>query len=120
MSEIRIGWTLMVSIMPCKHTIVDVLTFGIVTNPLPLIEMTIDQATMQLGQNGTTFFSFNHTFTNFVVPGLSSANSGTIGSVALTQGGLATLPLIATTSLDIIGAQYSVRYEFSHCRWYAF
>ena len=78
------------------------------TNPLPLIEMTIDQATMQLGQNGTTFFTFNQTFTKFIVPGLGTAKSGLI-DVTLTQGGLATLPLTQAKSLDIIEADYSLR-----------
>lgn len=81
----------------------------IVTSPLSLTEITIDQVSMQLGQNGTTFFTFNHTFTDFILPVLGSGNSGTVSSVALTQGGLATLPLISTSSLDIIGAQYALR-----------
>ncbi|KAI5121390.1 hypothetical protein M0805_003162 [Coniferiporia weirii] len=82
---------------------------SLAASPLPLIELTIDQASAQLGTNGTTFFSFNQTFTDFVIPGLSSANSGTIPNVALTQGALETLNVLSVDELDIISAEYSLR-----------
>ena len=79
------------------------------TSPVPLVEITIDQLSAELGANGTTFFTFNQTFTDFVLPGLSNVNSGDIPDVALTQGGLATFNILSATTLDIISATYDIR-----------
>lgn len=78
-------------------------------SPLPLVELTIDQISAELGTNGTPFFSFNQTFTNFVLPGLSSANSGTVQNVVLNQGGLGTLNVLSDTEFDMMQASYSLR-----------
>lgn len=69
----------------------------------------------QIGTQGTPFFSFNQTFTNFVVPGLSTANSGIVPNVELVQGALQTLNVISETRFDILSATYNLRcvYEIS-------
>lgn len=79
------------------------------TSPVPLVEITIDQLSANMGANGTTFFNFNHTFTDFVLPGLSTINSGNIPNVALTQGGLATFNELSAISLDMTNTVYDIR-----------
>ncbi|KAH8114352.1 hypothetical protein DFH11DRAFT_1544092 [Phellopilus nigrolimitatus] len=78
-------------------------------NPVPLVEITIDQVTAEYGTNGTSFFTFNQTFTNFIISGPSTANSGLIPNVNLAQGGLATLEILSEDELDIISATYELR-----------
>ena len=78
-------------------------------SPLPLVELTIDGMSAHIGRQGTPIFSFNQTFTSFVLPGLSTVNSGTIPNVALSQGGLGTLNILQETSFDIISATYDMR-----------
>ncbi|TFY55862.1 hypothetical protein EVG20_g9163 [Dentipellis fragilis] len=80
-----------------------------VKNPLPF-EITIDHATTDAGVNGTIYSHFDQPFTTFVVPALGTANSGTFGNVTLTQGALASLPIIPLGELDILNADVQVRY----------
>ena len=55
--------------------------------------------------NGEVFARFGQAFDNFVVPAKGTANSGTFGNVLLTQGALASLPIIPLGYLDIGAAQ---------------
>ncbi|KAA1477235.1 hypothetical protein DENSPDRAFT_844432 [Dentipellis sp. KUC8613] len=79
-----------------------------VKNPLPF-EITIDHATTDAGVNGTIYSHFDQPFTTFVVPALGTANSGTFGNVTLTQGAIASLPIIPLEELDILNADVQVR-----------
>lgn len=80
-----------------------------ISSPVPLVEITVDSLAAELGTNGSSFFSFNQTFSNLVLPGLSNINSGTIPNVHLDQGGLATFGIISDTALDVLSATYSIR-----------
>ncbi|KAL5519946.1 hypothetical protein ACEPAG_1606 [Sanghuangporus baumii] len=77
--------------------------------PVPLVEITVDGMSAQIGTQGTPFFSFNQTFSNFVLSGLNPINSGIVPNVELTQGGLQTLNVISDTTFDILSATYNLR-----------
>ncbi|KAI0321274.1 hypothetical protein OF83DRAFT_360193 [Amylostereum chailletii] len=79
-----------------------------VKNPLPF-ELTIDRVFTQAGVNGIIYAEFDQPFTDFVVPALSTANSGTFPNVSLTQGALASLGIIPLGELDIITANVQIR-----------
>ncbi|OCB90181.1 hypothetical protein A7U60_g2643 [Sanghuangporus baumii] len=84
------------------------LNFDVVT-PVPLVEITVDRMSAQIGTQGTPFFSFNQTFSNFVLSGLNPINSGIVPNVELTQGALQTLNVISNTRFDILSATYNLR-----------
>ncbi|KAF8875084.1 hypothetical protein CPB84DRAFT_554758 [Gymnopilus junonius] len=79
-------------------------------NTIPF-EITIDQLGTNAGLNGTTFFTFSHSFPSpgLIVPALGTANSGSIDNVPLPQGALATLGIIPAQELDLTGLSASVR-----------
>ncbi|KAH8114353.1 hypothetical protein DFH11DRAFT_1544093 [Phellopilus nigrolimitatus] len=52
--------------------------------------------------------SFDHEFDSFVVPSSSTANSGDVSNVTLTEGLLSTLQIITLPALDIIDANMSI------------
>ncbi|KAJ7768850.1 hypothetical protein B0H16DRAFT_1452776 [Mycena metata] len=70
-------------------------------NPL-LFELTLDRVTTSAGLNGTTYASFDHSFSKpVVVPPLGKANSGNVTNVPLTQGVDASLAIIPFGVLDL-------------------
>ncbi|KAJ7768899.1 hypothetical protein B0H16DRAFT_273014 [Mycena metata] len=78
-------------------------------NPL-LFELTLDRVTTSAGLNGTTYASFDHSFSKpVVVPPLGKANSGNITNVPLTQGVDASLAIIPFGVLDLQEVNIDVR-----------
>jgi hypothetical protein len=82
----------------------------IVINPLP-VELTLDSLAGSAGLNGTVVATFTHSFPSpgFVVPALSSANSGTIDNVALPQGAVGLLSKVPFGILDLTNLSSSLR-----------
>jgi len=71
-----------------------------VQNPL-IFDVQLKSITSTAGLNGTTYAEFSHTFDDFTIPALSTANSGTIPDVLLTQGAVASLVIIPFGVLDV-------------------
>lgn len=54
--------------------------------------------------NGETYAEISHSFSNFVIPGGVTVNSGVFDNVPLTQGALGSLAIIPLGYLDISAA----------------
>ena len=114
----RTDWTLIVSDL--SHSLVfdkiqkSYFAVGLAPLPLglPLSLLDLNAASADLGVNGTTYFSFNTTFSGsgISVPLTGSVNSGTIDNVDLTQGPLGTLVLLIQNpqALDVISSSFSI------------
>ncbi|OBZ73242.1 hypothetical protein A0H81_06855 [Grifola frondosa] len=74
-----------------------------VSNPLDT-DMTISFAQVDSGVNGEIFAHLDQAFDTFTIPAKGTANSGTFGNVLLTQGALASLPIIPLQKLDVFAA----------------
>ncbi|KAK0220321.1 hypothetical protein IW262DRAFT_1461587 [Armillaria fumosa] len=75
-----------------------------------LVEISLDRVAMSAGVDGTEYLSFDHTFEDpLVVPILGTADSGDIADVQLTQGGLGTLPILSSKSLDLLNLDVDMR-----------
>ena len=66
--------------------------------------MQITFTQVDAGLDGTIYAHFDQAFDSFVVPAHSTANSGTVKNVLLTQGALATLNIIGAGELDVFSA----------------
>ncbi|KAI0660249.1 hypothetical protein C8Q70DRAFT_914138 [Cubamyces menziesii] len=74
-----------------------------IANPLDT-DMQITFTQVDAGLDGTIYAHFDQAFDSFVVPAHSTANSGTVKNVLLTQGALATLNIIGAGELDVFSA----------------
>ncbi len=71
-----------------------------IANPLDT-GMEIPFTPVDSGLDGITYAHFDQAFDSFVIPAKSTANSGTVKNVLLTQGALASLGIIPFGKLDV-------------------
>ncbi|KAK0470496.1 hypothetical protein IW261DRAFT_1573117 [Armillaria novae-zelandiae] len=65
---------------------------------------------MSAGVDGAEYLSFDHSFEDpVVVPILGTADSGDIADVQLTEGGLSTLTILSSASLDLLNLDVDMR-----------
>ncbi|KAK0495815.1 hypothetical protein EDD18DRAFT_1167509 [Armillaria luteobubalina] len=75
-----------------------------------LVEISLDRVAMSAGVDGTEYLTFDHTFEDpVVVPILGTADSGDISNVQLTQGGLGTITISSSKSLDLLNLDVDMR-----------
>ncbi|KAI1788857.1 hypothetical protein LXA43DRAFT_1096881 [Ganoderma leucocontextum] len=71
-----------------------------ISNPLDT-EIEIEFAQADPGLDGETYVHFEHALNNFAVPPHSTANSGAINNVRLTQGTLGLIGLLGAKTVDV-------------------
>ena len=96
-------------ILPVSASAVGLLNISSILD-LP-VDITIESVAANLGQNGTTFYSFAQGFSNLTISNGGSANSGSISGVTLPQGPVGTLAFLAKESvvLDVISANVTLQ-----------
>ncbi|KAL5519945.1 hypothetical protein ACEPAG_1605 [Sanghuangporus baumii] len=74
---------------------------------------TIKQISADLGTLVIPVISFNHSFSNFIVPAGGTVNSGTIQNATLSLGVLSIVQLILLPTLDIISGEVTLSMQQS-------